>query len=188
MRRRGKTLVVPGRTHRRLRSHLFPGDGLEAAALLLCARVDLRRTRLIVRDMLPVAHEACARRTRDALSWPGEYVEMAIDRAEAEGLTVIAVHSHPGGLFAFSAQDDASDRILMPALFHGTGKTRDRRSWCRTGGCAGACMTRAGRKRRWISLCAPATIFISGGPIGEGAIPVAFTAGMTEWPGASAPA
>jgi ThiF family len=45
---------------------------------------------------------------------------MAIERAEAAGFSVLAVHSHPGGLFAFSELDDASDKLLLPALFHGT--------------------------------------------------------------------
>lgn len=33
---------------------------------------------------------------------------------------MIAVHSHPGGLYAFSSADDKSDRVLMSAIRHGT--------------------------------------------------------------------
>ena len=34
--KRQKTLVLPQKVADQLRQHLFPGDGLEAAALLLC--------------------------------------------------------------------------------------------------------------------------------------------------------
>lgn len=119
---RRSTLVVPKRTSERLRAHFYPGDGLEAAALLLCAPVRGRRQKYLVQDIIAVPHAACARRERRRITWPGEYVEQAIDRAETESLTVIAAHSHPRGLFAFSGADDISDQMLMPALFHGTGR------------------------------------------------------------------
>jgi hypothetical protein len=78
--------------------------------------------RLLARDVLVVPHAACASRRRDAITWPGEYLEKAIDAAEAEGLAIVPIHSHPGGLFDFSPQDDASDAVVMRALFqaHGT--------------------------------------------------------------------
>ncbi|WP_347339850.1 ThiF family adenylyltransferase [Bradyrhizobium aeschynomenes] len=116
---RRTTLVLPQPLMERLRAHLFPGDGLEAAGLLLCGSTAGRRQKLTARDWLPVPHEACHRHA-DYITWPGEYVEKAIAMAEATGLAIIAVHSHPGGLFAFSDADDKSDRVLMPALYHGT--------------------------------------------------------------------
>jgi hypothetical protein len=117
--KRRTTLVLTHKLARLLRLHLFPSDGLEAAALLLCAVVGERRTRLLARECIPVPHDGCAR-TRDSIVWPGEFVEAAIDRAAVLGDVVIAVHSHPGGLYAFSHTDDESDRTLMPALLQGT--------------------------------------------------------------------
>ena len=35
--------------------------------------------------------------------------------------SILPIHSHPGGLFDFSARDDASDQIVMLALFHAHG-------------------------------------------------------------------
>lgn len=119
---RTETLVIPSPIFQKLHRHLFPGDGLEAAALLLCARVTGRRRKLLASDLIAVPYEACSRRAENFLSWPGSYVEAAIERAEASGLSVLAVHSHPSGLFAFSELDDASDKFLLPALFHGTGE------------------------------------------------------------------
>jgi hypothetical protein len=117
--RRSYTLVLPQKIAGQLRRHLLPGDGLEAAALLLCAQVGERRKKLLGRQFVAVPHDRCVR-AHDSITWPGAYVETAIDRAAARGDAVIAVHSHPGGLFAFSSADDESDRTLMSALRHGT--------------------------------------------------------------------
>lgn len=113
------SLVILGHHHQKLVAHLFPGDYLEAAALLLCRRVGEHRQRYLVHDIILVPHSACARRERDALSWPGECAEQAVDRAE-EGDSIVTLHSHPGGFFGFSSQDDASDKLLLPALYQAT--------------------------------------------------------------------
>jgi hypothetical protein len=117
--KRQHTLVLPQAVAAQLRHQLFPGDGLEAAALLLCANTGHRRTKLLGREIISVPHNACVRR-HNFITWPGEYVEAAIDRAALRGDAIIAVHSHPGGLYAFSNADDESDRFLMGALRHGT--------------------------------------------------------------------
>ena len=117
--KRRHTLVLPSKVAEELRAHLFPGDGLEAAALLLCTVTGERRRKWLGREIVPVPYGHCARR-HDFITWPGEYIEAAIDRAMPRGDAVIAVHSHPGGLFAFSGADDDSDRVLMSALRQGT--------------------------------------------------------------------
>ncbi|MFN4340152.1 ThiF family adenylyltransferase [Parvibaculum sp.] len=116
---RRHTLVLPHQVATQLRQHLFPGDGLEAAALLLCANVGQARDKLLGREVIPVPHDACVRKP-NFLTWPGEYVEAAIDRATQRGDVIIAVHSHPGGFYEFSNADDESDKVLMGALRHGT--------------------------------------------------------------------
>lgn len=115
-------LAFAGIQHERLRAHLFPGDGLEAAAILLCSRSAPPRIRLLVRDIVLVPHEACRVRRADFIAWPGHYIEQALERAEAEDLTVMLMHSHPGGLFAFSTADDDSDRLVMPSLIESHGR------------------------------------------------------------------
>ncbi|QQO34289.1 ThiF family adenylyltransferase [Bradyrhizobium diazoefficiens] len=117
--KRSHTLVLPAKQADELRAHLFPGDGLEAAALLLCAATGQRRQKWLGREVICVPHEHCTRRP-DFITWPGEYVETAIDRASVCGDAVIAVHAHPGGLFTFSNADDESDRVLMSSIRHGT--------------------------------------------------------------------
>lgn len=117
--KRERTLVLPETIANGLRQHLFPGDGLEAAALMLCTVTGRRRQKWLGREVIAVPHASCTRQ-RDSITWPGDYVEAAIDRAAARGDAVIAVHSHPGGLYAFSEADDSSDISLMSALHHGT--------------------------------------------------------------------
>lgn len=110
------TLVLAGDVHRRLQAHLFPGDGAEAAAILLCTRVELGETKLLVKDVMLVPYDECLR-SADQLTWPGEYLEAAIDKVEELDLSLILLHSHPGGMFEFSAADDESDRLVMPSIF-----------------------------------------------------------------------
>ncbi len=114
-------LAFAGVQHDLVRAHLFPGDGLEAAAVLICSRSAEPRVRLLVRDIILVPHGACRTRNRNAITWPGEYVEQAIDRAEAQDLTIVLIHSHPGGLLAFSAADDQSDQEMVPSLLQSHG-------------------------------------------------------------------
>lgn len=116
------TLTLPASLYAKVRDHLFPGDGLEAAAILLCSRVPGPRLRLLAREAIFVPHDACSHRAPDAITWPGEFVEHAIDQAEMDGLAIILIHSHPGGLFDFSDADDASDAAVLPSLFHAFGE------------------------------------------------------------------
>lgn len=110
------TLTLTAEQHESAMRHLFPGDGLEAAAILVCARTPGPRVRLLVQSLVLIPHEQCAREP-DFLRWPGSAIEEAIDLAEPGELSLVLLHSHPGGLFAFSELDDKSDRITMPCLF-----------------------------------------------------------------------
>jgi hypothetical protein len=114
------TLAITKESYEKLRSHLFPGDDLEAAAILLCSRSPGPRLRLIVRDVLLVPHERC-QRERDYLQWPGLVIEDAIDAAIADDLCLILLHSHPAGYFKFSPLDDRSDQITIPCIFQALG-------------------------------------------------------------------
>ncbi|KTB94289.1 thiamine biosynthesis protein ThiF [Pseudomonas syringae ICMP 11293] len=114
----GPTLVMTEALHTELREHLFPGDGLEAAAILICTRYEGRRTKLIAKSMIAVPHDACERRA-DFIRWPGDHLEQAIAESEPAQLSIVLVHSHPGNFLGFSELDDESDLITMRALFAG---------------------------------------------------------------------
>ncbi len=108
-------LAISEAHHAKLREHLFPGDGLEAAAIVLCAQSAAHR--YVVNQIILVDHADCSVRLPDRISWPGTAIEEAIDLAEAHALSIFLMHSHPGGLLEFSDIDDDSDRDVMPALF-----------------------------------------------------------------------
>jgi hypothetical protein len=114
--RTGPTLVLTDAVHKRLQAHLLPGDGLEAAAILLCTRMETGQIKLLCRDIVPVPHDQC-NRIENHLMWPGDFLEIALDRAEAEDLSLILIHSHPGGFYQFSETDDNSDEEVIPSLF-----------------------------------------------------------------------
>lgn len=111
------TLALTGKDHNALKAHLICGDGKEAAAILLCKVTSGGRRRLLVHKVILVPHDACPVRSPVQVVWPGEWIEQALDLAELEGLSIVLIHSHPGGGLEFSSIDDESDAVTMPALF-----------------------------------------------------------------------
>ena len=111
------SLTLTENQHADLRGFLFPGDGLESAAIMICRFVGPDKERMIVRAVLNVPDASCSKRKRNYISWPGESIEDAIDQAESDGDAIILIHSHPGGFYGFSRTDNASDRITIPGLF-----------------------------------------------------------------------
>jgi len=79
------TLSLTQAAHVQLLAHLFPGERKEAAAVLVCTRVPEPRVRLLVKDLVLVPHQACRRRTENSLTWPGEFIEAAVDLAKPTG-------------------------------------------------------------------------------------------------------
>lgn len=114
-----RELVFAGMLYERLRRHLITPDGKEGAAILFCRDAVPIRARLLVIDAVFVPHEMCADRRPDFIRWPGQFLADAVDRAEEEGLSLILIHSHPGGYFAFSKTDDESDRLAIGSIFGG---------------------------------------------------------------------
>lgn len=111
------TLALTGDQHEHLKSFLFPGDGKEAVALLLCGRREGdRRHRLVVREIHGIPYDECAERTPTLVTWPPDYTAPILERAADNRLSVVKVHSHPGGYSAFSATDDAGDTRLLPMI------------------------------------------------------------------------
>jgi hypothetical protein len=111
------TLSLTGAQHELLRSHLFPGDGNEAAAIILCGRcAGVHRHRLLARGIHLVPYADCIERTPDSVVWPTTIIEPWLEEADKRGLSVIKIHSHPAGYAAFSTRDDESDRDLFPCI------------------------------------------------------------------------
>lgn len=111
------TLSLTGDQHGQLQSFLFPSDGNEAAALLLCGRrAGQNRHRLLVQEVYEIPYELCLKRTPQRITWPTDAIAHILDRAEDQGLSVIKIHSHPGGYDNFSNVDDAGDYEILPMI------------------------------------------------------------------------
>ena len=110
------SLSMTGDQHDRLRQFLFPPDGMEAVAIVLCGRRDGdRRHRLVVRAIEEIPLSAC-KRTAMQITWPPDLIAPLLDRAMDERLSVVKIHSHPGGYAAFSGTDDEGDSRLLPMI------------------------------------------------------------------------
>tara|TARA_R110000787_G_scaffold2782_3_gene10874 strand:- start:25702 stop:27108 length:1407 start_codon:yes stop_codon:yes gene_type:complete len=110
------SLSLTGDHHDELKRHLLHGDGLEAVAFIACGRAaGPERHRLVAQSVHLIPHEHFER-TPNSVNWNAEDVEPLIEQAEADGLTLIKVHSHPQGFAAFSKVDDESDAQLLPTI------------------------------------------------------------------------
>ena len=97
--------------------HFYPGDGLESATVLICGRAGINRNKLCVRKVICVPNEKCKVRRQNFISWPGEFIESAIDNSEDAADSLILMHSHPSGMFGFSILDDQSDEVTMNSIY-----------------------------------------------------------------------
>ncbi|MBB5036759.1 ThiF family adenylyltransferase [Prosthecobacter dejongeii] len=115
------TLRLTGEQHQQLKNHLFPGDGKEAVALVLCGRLqNAGGHTLCANKILLVAHDLCRERTPVSVTWPTEVGRAFYQRAAEKNMAVLKVHSHPEGYDEFSAQDDRSDAALFSSLHNWT--------------------------------------------------------------------
>ena len=111
------SLSLSGDQHEYLKSFLFPDDGKEAVALLLCGRrAGDRRERLVAREIHGIPYDHCSERTPARVTWQPDCVAPLLDRAAEEGLSVVKVHSHPNGYPEFSPTDDHGDSRLLPMI------------------------------------------------------------------------
>lgn len=88
---------------------------MEAAAILLCSRIEDGGLKLMVRDVITVPHNLC-KRTSVFLSWPGEYLDQALEAAEEDDMSIVLLHSHPTSFYGFSQVDDESDQDTIRSL------------------------------------------------------------------------
>jgi len=102
--------------HQALLSHLFPGDGNEAVALLLCGRRQGKERHIFtVQKVLTVPHDACERRP-NRITWPTHFVDGLLQEAYGKELAIVKVHSHSLDYRRFSNTDDESDKVLFSAV------------------------------------------------------------------------
>ncbi len=111
------TLTMTQTQHQVLVKHLFPGDGKESAAFAICnRRAGNLRHRLLVHEIHGIPFEICTDRSPHRVSWPTEYLEPWLEMAIEQDMSIIKIHSHPGGMLNFSEIDNESDRHFLPAV------------------------------------------------------------------------
>lgn len=111
-------LRMTGKQHSDIKSHVTAEDGFEAGSLLLCEPVFREKaTILLVKEVMHVPYDACGSRTPTFLSWPTEeYLLPLYERLEKDGLSLIMLHSHPGGYNEFSNTDTENDLKILSRL------------------------------------------------------------------------
>lgn len=113
------SLALTPPQHTTLRTHLFPGDGLETAAILLCHHGKGKTGfRLIVAELILIPRSVCKVRTPSRLTWPfADHLPpekiTAIDKA---GLSILTIHNHPSGIDRFSITDNRNDQQLFASV------------------------------------------------------------------------
>ncbi len=110
------TLTLTWPQHQEVIRHLFPGDGREAVAFLLCGHAfGSDRTRLATRKVVLLPYERCTVREPDRVTWPTDWLVPVLNEASANGYSLVKMHGH-GDYAAFSSIDDVSDRALFPSV------------------------------------------------------------------------
>lgn len=111
------SLRISGIQHKALYDHLFPGDGNEAVAILLCGRSQFqKRHTLVVREVIPVPYEVCIERKPDYVHWPTDFINPLLEKAAKWHMALVKIHCHPGDYNSFSALDDESDSLLFTSI------------------------------------------------------------------------
>ncbi|QDH78730.1 ThiF family adenylyltransferase [Echinicola soli] len=100
-----------------LKHHLFPGDGLESIAFVLCGNTFSGNRKVFTSHKVKcIPHEKCNLRAEDRIDWDVSLIQDLIEEAEVKGLSLFKIHSHPGGYNDFSEVDNISDNSFFPTL------------------------------------------------------------------------
>lgn len=112
------SVAMTAAQHEQIKKHLFPGDGCEAVAVLICGRSSHKSSStLLVQEVCEIPYEACRIREPDRVTWNPDVIAPALEKAMNIGLSIIKIHSHPGGYRKFSCTDDVSDKQLFSSIY-----------------------------------------------------------------------
>jgi hypothetical protein len=110
------SLTFSDQQRQELARHLFPEDGCEAVALVLCGRaVNGDRHRLLARRIELIPYAECSVRAPDQVTWSTERLIPLLVEAEKKGMAIVKIHGHKG-FDRFSTTDDRSDQELFPSI------------------------------------------------------------------------
>ncbi|MBL7738476.1 MAG: ThiF family adenylyltransferase [Chitinophagaceae bacterium] len=110
-------LRLSGKHHDQLLQHLFPTDGKEAVAVILCGRHETEDLSIMLSyKVVLIPYKDCERHP-EYIKWKTDRIIPLLEEVEKKNLAILKIHSHPGGYSKFSAVDDASDSELFPSVF-----------------------------------------------------------------------
>lgn len=110
------SLTFSDQQRQELTRHLFPEDGCEAVALVLCGRAtNGNRHRLLARRIELIPYAECSVRAPDQVTWPTERLIPLLAEAEKKSMAIVKIHGHKG-FDRFSTTDDRSDQELFPRI------------------------------------------------------------------------
>jgi hypothetical protein len=110
-------LRIAGKHYTELQSHLFPGDGKEAVAVILCGRHETEDVSILLTHQVElIPHNEC-HRDEDFVHWKTDRLKPLLEKASKYNMAILKIHSHPGGFNQFSEIDDVSDNEIFPSVF-----------------------------------------------------------------------
>lgn len=110
-------LRLTGSQVEEIHAHLFPGDGREAVAFVLCGRHQgVDHHILLAHRLVPIPYTSCVRHP-DRITWSTDALEPLLVEASRRQMALVKVHSHPGGYLGFSPVDDAADKEVTTAFY-----------------------------------------------------------------------
>lgn len=115
------SLVLKESTHKSLKEHLYPGNNLEFAAIMLCHYGQGKTGfRFMVKEVITISADKCNEQKSNYLSWAfADYMNpKKIEEIDKKGLSIITIHSHPNGYNKFSKTDDKNDKELFHSINH----------------------------------------------------------------------
>ncbi|MFZ0819850.1 MAG: ThiF family adenylyltransferase [Candidatus Acidiferrales bacterium] len=112
------SVTFPEKCYLQLTRDLFSDLGAERAAYLLCKTSKSRtETRLLVREVLPVASDDILSSSKAHMSIRSSSFMRAMKIAERTKHSFVFVHSHPSGVSRFSHQDDMQEAMLFRTAY-----------------------------------------------------------------------
>ena len=110
-------LRVSGKHYQKLQQHLFPGDGKEAIAIILCGRYEKNNLSILLTHKLELIPHSECKRYCNKIHWKTERILHLIESAANKNMAILKIHSHPNGYSRFSEIDDSSDYEFFQSIF-----------------------------------------------------------------------
>ncbi len=103
--------------HNAIKTHLFPGDGLEAVAVAICGRSIYKgECKLLINEIIAIPYEECDR-TEGLLTWGTKRISRFFELVMNKDMAILKIHSHPGGYRQFSETDNRSDTEFFESVY-----------------------------------------------------------------------